>query len=43
MSCEEDFPKRLNIFQEIILFHETKINDQKRDNIKNKFETTLTG
>jgi hypothetical protein len=43
VSCEEDFLKGLNIFHEIILFHENKINDKKRDNIQKEFETTLTG
>lgn len=42
VECEEDFLKGLNIFQEIILYHNKKLNEEKEQNIKKDFENTLT-
>lgn len=43
VSCEEDFLKGLNIFQEIILHHNEKMNKIKTDALKEEFEEVLTG
>ncbi len=43
VECEENFLKGLNIFQEIILHHNKKLNEKKEENIKKDFEATLTG
>jgi hypothetical protein len=43
IGCEEDFLKGVSIFQEIILYHDTKVNEQKKENIKKEFEDILTG
>jgi hypothetical protein len=43
VKCEEDFLKGLSIFQEIILYHNMKANELRRENIKKDFESTLTG
>lgn len=42
VGCEEDFLKGVKIFQEIILYHDTKVNEQKKENIKKEFENILT-
>ena len=43
VTCEEDFLKGVQIFQEIVLHQNNIINEQKRENIKDGFEKTLTG
>lgn len=43
VTCEEDFLKGLDIFQEILSHHTRQVNDAKREKIKKDFEATLTG
>ena len=43
VGCEEDFLKGITIFQEIIVYHNNKTNEQKSENIKKEFENVLVG
>lgn len=43
VTCEEDFLKGLEIFQEIVLYHNNKVAIKKQENIKKDFEATLSG
>jgi hypothetical protein len=43
VTCEEDFLKGLGIFQEIVLYQNSKVLKKKQENIKKDFESTLSG